>query len=401
MEEYFNEFEIEVSKSFNLTISSTPFIFGENPFLNSSSNKIYKHEIIVINGKKKLIRRLFLKNSKFLFYSLIGWVLNYDINFCMICCKKFTFFFKNNKKKHCKVCGNIICINCLIGMVKIKEFQSQYVEACSNCYWGQDEVSILSITSLIHQNNNSYSGNTINNMNINTENTNKVIKNEDFYSCYDIEEYDGPATLDPSILNLSSNNLSLPRPLINQQHNLNSPTTTITTMSSNFYPRVDSLCYSDGITRWSDTGSLVGDSMTPSPIGVEIIHPNEELKVNPDSYYISASSEEDEDEFQERDLKNEIENENENEDDNNEECNEEEQDDNKDSEKGENEIFDEIPDEDLLGVTTANQAQLMLLLMSLSIANPVNITEEEAIEYNEIADKCALEKLNEEDGEIS
>jgi len=85
----------------------------------------------------KQIRRLFGRNRKTLFDG-VGWILNEDMNSCMICTMEFSFF---NGRHHCRACGNIICGTCspqFIIIHELSQFGKQRV--CNQCYWGQEMV---------------------------------------------------------------------------------------------------------------------------------------------------------------------------------------------------------------------------------------------------------------------
>ena len=65
------------------------------------------------------------------------------------CQKSFPRFVGRHlgRKKHCRICGNIVCVDCLNpSAVRIVEFcrkegtkqtTHDYVDACASCYWGQ------------------------------------------------------------------------------------------------------------------------------------------------------------------------------------------------------------------------------------------------------------------------
>ncbi len=85
----------------------------------------------------KQIRRLFGRNKKTLFDG-VGWILNEDMNSCMICTLEFSFF---NSRHHCRACGNIVCGSCspqFIIIHELSQFGKQRV--CNQCYWGQEIV---------------------------------------------------------------------------------------------------------------------------------------------------------------------------------------------------------------------------------------------------------------------
>ncbi len=140
MNELFDLLEAETSKHFGVnSVSLTPeIVHGVNVFegLPSSTRKVIRKETVFVNGKKHVVRRVFIRMYQPQ-YQNVGWVMYSDIHSCMICSKPFMRIVGKKQKRHCKICGNIVCVNCLTGCVKVKEFSSLLVDACSICYFGQ------------------------------------------------------------------------------------------------------------------------------------------------------------------------------------------------------------------------------------------------------------------------
>lgn len=68
----------------------------------------------------------------------VGWILDQDIDQCMICYTPFSFF---NYRHHCRSCGEIVCHSCSPSEVIIEEFAELGPQrVCHCCYWGQDPV---------------------------------------------------------------------------------------------------------------------------------------------------------------------------------------------------------------------------------------------------------------------
>ncbi len=69
----------------------------------------------------------------------VGWVMNDDIEHCMVCNRQFGLFLW---KKHCRCCGNVICGNCVVDqeliIVELSDLGEQML--CVQCYYGQEEV---------------------------------------------------------------------------------------------------------------------------------------------------------------------------------------------------------------------------------------------------------------------
>lgn len=99
-------------------------------------------EVIVIRrdkikegGQLKMIRRVFVKKPQTKEYSNVGWVVDRDVDACMLCATDFSFF---NSRHHCRVCGDLACKDCSSSEILLTEFQSYgHVRACDQCYYGQ------------------------------------------------------------------------------------------------------------------------------------------------------------------------------------------------------------------------------------------------------------------------
>eukprot|EP01038_Epipyxis_sp_PR26KG_P007314 gene7314-9966_t len=102
-----------------------------------------EEDFILLFGKEKLVRRIFVNigNNNDDPLNGFGWIINEDINECMICGKEFGFF---RFKHHCRCCGNIVCSTCSPDEAVIEELtQLGAVRVCVICYWGQEPLHIV------------------------------------------------------------------------------------------------------------------------------------------------------------------------------------------------------------------------------------------------------------------
>jgi hypothetical protein len=86
-------------------------------------------------GHVKFIRRVFVKHPEAREYANVGWVVDGDVEACMVCATYFSFF---NGRHHCRICGDISCRDCSTSELLITEFRDfGPVRACDQCYYGQ------------------------------------------------------------------------------------------------------------------------------------------------------------------------------------------------------------------------------------------------------------------------
>ena len=86
-------------------------------------------------GEYKMIRRVFVKKPQAEAYSNVGWVIDGDVEACMLCATDFSFF---NRRHHCAVCGGVMCGDCTKSQLLINEFPDYGpVRACDQCFCGQ------------------------------------------------------------------------------------------------------------------------------------------------------------------------------------------------------------------------------------------------------------------------
>jgi hypothetical protein len=99
----------------------------------------YEEETMYAIGQQRNIKRLYVRrpNEK---HVGVGWVINEDIDFCMICSKQFGFFLYRH---HCRSCGNLVCDPCSPFNLVLQELSDTGEpgpqRVCVQCYWGQEE----------------------------------------------------------------------------------------------------------------------------------------------------------------------------------------------------------------------------------------------------------------------
>lgn len=128
------------------TISSTPPL-GRRSDVSTAAGRTepmitsLRFEYCVIRGRKKKIHRVFVCCGDSGSYCRVGWVLNDDVDACMVCHSLFYEALVSGKH-HCRACGNIVCSSCSAGRAIVCEVQALgLVRVCSQCYFGQEAVS--------------------------------------------------------------------------------------------------------------------------------------------------------------------------------------------------------------------------------------------------------------------
>jgi hypothetical protein len=115
---------------------------------NTNYAEIYsiQSEEILVKGEKHSIRRLYVNTVDSNLYHNVGWVLNNDIENCMVC----GTYLSTLSKHHCKSCGNILCEICSSSTAIISGLEScGELRVCDMCFWGQVSYTITYIHILI------------------------------------------------------------------------------------------------------------------------------------------------------------------------------------------------------------------------------------------------------------
>mmetsp|Transcript_22611 Transcript_22611/g.33065 ORF Transcript_22611/g.33065 Transcript_22611/m.33065 type:complete len:233 (+) Transcript_22611:91-789(+) len=116
---------------------SDPF----NSLAVDDNSVLFRKTLAIVGGKQTYVRRAYIRSSVLSSYRHIGWVLDSDVDKCMVCATKFSFF---TRKHHCRGCGNIICNQCSPDRIRIREYREYGpVRICRLCYFGQEELSVV------------------------------------------------------------------------------------------------------------------------------------------------------------------------------------------------------------------------------------------------------------------
>jgi len=96
----------------------------------NNNGTAYRVEHVNVGKHLKLVRRLYASSETY----HVGWVLDDDVDICMICMSEFGIF---NWKHHCRACGYLVCGSCCPYRVPIEEFVElgeDQSRVCVNCF---------------------------------------------------------------------------------------------------------------------------------------------------------------------------------------------------------------------------------------------------------------------------
>ena len=95
---------------------------------NDVCGAVIQNEQILIDRKVHTVRKAYLTSNKY----RVGWVLDCDLNLCMVCFNYFNFL---RRKHHCRSCGSLVCAKCspyLTAVPNVEEEGGSRV--CVNCF---------------------------------------------------------------------------------------------------------------------------------------------------------------------------------------------------------------------------------------------------------------------------
>lgn len=120
-------FSAEDIKNYNNLLTKSRYTISELKEGDVRSANIYGESIRSKKCNDIIVKRVFVTDNsinnnddKYLFYSKVGWVLNYKQRNCLICFSSFGLF---NRKHHCRACGNLICNDCSRGRKLIYQLE--------------------------------------------------------------------------------------------------------------------------------------------------------------------------------------------------------------------------------------------------------------------------------------
>jgi hypothetical protein len=127
----------------------------------------------LLSLSSRIVRRIyvFTNNPELGKYHKLGWILDDDIDNCMLCNVSFQQYNNLNScsiyrsnKHHCRACGNVLCASCCSSTGYLKDISSSsssstssssttasssLQKVCNLCNYGQDEIELF-ITNQCH-----------------------------------------------------------------------------------------------------------------------------------------------------------------------------------------------------------------------------------------------------------
>ena len=102
--------------------------------IDVSIREITEESLRTLKGMKK-IRRIFINSPDGGDYTGLGWIINDDIDNCMLCNAEFGY---TTYKHHCKGCGSVVCHGCSPNKAIVFEISSVgELRVCHLCFFGQ------------------------------------------------------------------------------------------------------------------------------------------------------------------------------------------------------------------------------------------------------------------------
>lgn len=91
-----------------------------------------------INGNVYKIYRLFVRTHDSSELANVGWILEDNVQICLLCGGNFSQNGLPPKKFHCYACGNLVCENCITaGQLEVLNHNETFVNTCCQCNFGQ------------------------------------------------------------------------------------------------------------------------------------------------------------------------------------------------------------------------------------------------------------------------
>lgn len=91
---------------------------------------VVHHEQILVNKRTRNVRKVYMNDHRY----KIGWVVDWDLNHCMVCSAQFGWIL-GRPKHHCRACGALVCHGCspyVTQVPSLNEFGGSRV--CINCF---------------------------------------------------------------------------------------------------------------------------------------------------------------------------------------------------------------------------------------------------------------------------
>lgn len=95
---------------------------------NDEWGVVIQTEQILIDRKINSVRKVYLTNSKY----RVGWIIDCDLNTCMVCLNSFNLF---RRKHHCRSCGYLVCHKCSPHQINVPNIEEDGgSRVCKNCF---------------------------------------------------------------------------------------------------------------------------------------------------------------------------------------------------------------------------------------------------------------------------
>lgn len=101
---------------------------GKNDGFTAYDNALMQVEEVQLGKKTKLVRKIYVLTGPY----KVGWVVDIDVDCCMICLHRWSW---TRFRHHCRACGKLVCSKCSPFTVRLPNFEEEDgSRVCVECF---------------------------------------------------------------------------------------------------------------------------------------------------------------------------------------------------------------------------------------------------------------------------
>jgi hypothetical protein len=101
---------------------------GKNDGFTAYDNALMQVEEVQLGKKTKLVRKIYVLAGPY----KVGWVVDIDVNCCMICLHRWSW---TRFRHHCRACGKLVCSKCSPFTTRLPNFEEEDgSRVCVECF---------------------------------------------------------------------------------------------------------------------------------------------------------------------------------------------------------------------------------------------------------------------------